>query len=113
MLDENIVASELGAVLIDIKKGSINSMDGLYLKLTNGKFMKGATRIYAGGDNVWKWFGDEYVQSQLKNTYKDLNALKKWFPEIQGQNYIARDLFTNNLVCDFYVNISNNLEKNI
>ena len=66
-------------------------MDGLYLKLTNGKFMKGATRIYAGGDNVWKWFGDEYVQSQLKNTYKDLNALKKWFPEIQGQDFIARD----------------------
>ena len=97
VLDENIVASELGAVLKDIKKGSVNSMDGLYLKLTNGKFMKGATRIYAGGDNVWKWFGDEYVQSQLKNTYKDLNALKKWFPEIQGQNYIARDLFTNKL----------------
>ena len=97
VLDENIVASELGAVLKDIKKGSVNSLDGLYLKLTNGKFMKGATRIYAGGDNVWKWFGDEYVQSQLKNTYKDLNAIKKWFPEIQGQNYIARDLFTNKL----------------
>jgi hypothetical protein len=97
VLDENIVASELGAVLQDIKKGSINSLDGLYLKLTNGKFMQTATRVYAGGDNVWKWFGDEYVQSQLKNTYKDLNAIKKWFPEIQGQQYIARDLFTNKL----------------
>jgi len=97
VLDENIVASELGAVLKDIKKGSVNSLDGLYLKLTNGKFMKGATRIYAGGDNVWKWFGDEYVQSQLKNTYKDLNSIKKWFPEIQGQEYVARDLFTNKL----------------
>ena len=71
VLDENIVASELGAVLKDIKKGSVNSIDGLYNKLTNGKFMKGATRVYAGGDNLWKWFGDEYVQSQMKNTYKD------------------------------------------
>jgi hypothetical protein len=97
VLDENIVASELGAVLKDIKKGSVTSLDGLYNKLTNGKFMKGATRVYAGGDNLWKWFGDEYVQSQLKNTYKDLNAIKKWFPEIQGQEYIARDLFSNKL----------------
>ena len=97
VLDENIVASELGAVLKDIKKGSVNSLDGLYNKLTNGKFMKGATRVYAGGDNVWKWFGDEYVQSQMKNTYKDLNSIKKWFPEIQGQEYIARDLFSNKL----------------
>ena len=97
VLDENIVASELGAVLKDIKKGSVNSLDGLYNKLTNGKFMKGATRVYAGGDNMWKWFGDEYVQSQMRTTYKDLNAIKKWFPEIQGQEYIARDLFSNKL----------------
>ena len=97
VIDENIVASELGAVLKDIKKGSINTLDGLYNKLTNGKFMKTATRVYAGGDNVWKWFGDEYVQSQLKSTYKNLGALKKWFPEIQGQNFIARDLLSNKL----------------
>ena len=97
VLDENIVASELGAVLKDIKKGSINSLDGLFLKLTNGKYMKAATRVYAGGDNMWKWFGDEYMQSQMKNTYKDLNSLKTWFKEIQGQDYIARDLFSNKL----------------
>jgi len=97
VIDENIVASELGAVLKDIKKGSINTLDGLYNKLTNGKFMKTATRVYAGGDNLWKWFGDEYVQSQLKSTYKNLNALKTWFPEIQGQKFIARDLFSNRL----------------
>jgi len=97
VIDENIVASELGAVLKDIKKGSVNTLDGLYNKLINGKFMKTATRVYAGGDNLWKWFGDEYVQSQLKSTYKDLNALKAWFPEIQGQKFIARDLFTNKL----------------
>jgi len=97
VIDENIVASELGAVLKDIKKGSINTLDGLYNKLTNGKFMKTATRVYAGGDNLWKWFGDEYVQSQLKSTYKNLGALKAWFPEIQGQKFIARDLMSNNL----------------
>ena len=97
VIDENIVASELGAVLKDIRKGSINTLDGLYNKLTNGKFMKTATRVYAGGDNLWKWFGDEYMQSQLRGTYKNLNALKKWFPEIQGESFVARDLFTNKL----------------
>jgi len=97
VMDENIVASELGAVLKDIKKGSINSLDGLYNRLTNGKFMKTATRIYAGGDNVWKWFGDEYVQSQLRGVYKTLPALRKWFKEIQGEDFIARDLFSNKL----------------
>ena len=97
VIDENIVASELGAVLKDIKRGSVKSLDGMFLKLANGKFMKGATRVYAGGDNLWKWFGDEYMQSQLKRTYKSLPALKKWFPEIQGQQFIARDLFTNKL----------------
>ena len=97
VIDENIVASELGAVLKDIRRGSINTLDGLYNRLTNGKFMKTATRVYAGGDNLWKWFGDEYMQSQLKGTYKNLNALKKWFPEIQGESFVARDLFTNKL----------------
>ena len=97
VIDENIVASELGAVLKDIKKGSINSLDGLYNKLTNGKFMKTSTRIYAGGDNLWKWFGDEYVQSQMRSTYRTLPQLKAWFKEIQGQDFIARDLFSNKL----------------
>ena len=96
-MDENIVASELGAVLKDIKKGSVNSLDGLYNKLTNGKFMKTSTRIYAGGDNLWKWFGDEYVQSQMKSTYRTLPQLKTWFKEIQGQDFIVRDLFSNKL----------------
>ena len=28
--------------------------------------MKTATRIYAGGDNLWKWYGHEYVKSQMR-----------------------------------------------
>jgi len=95
VIDENIVASELGAVLKDIKKGSITTLDGLYNKLTNGKFMKGAVRLYAGGDNIWKWYGHEYVRSQLKGIYKNTAGLARWTKEITGQNYIKRDLITN------------------
>ncbi len=95
VLDENIVASELGAVLKEIKKGSINSLDGLYNKLSNGVFMKGATRIYAGGDNLWKWYGHEYVKSQLKSIYKNVRGIEKWTKEITGRDYLKRDLITN------------------
>jgi len=87
VLDENIVASELGAVLRDIKKGSVNNLDGLYNKLTNGKFFKGATRLYAGGDNLWKWYGHEYVKSQLRSTYKNVDDIAQWTREITGKEY--------------------------
>ena len=97
VLDENIVASELGAVLKEIKKGSINTLDGLYNKLANGKFMKGATRIYAGGDNLWKWFGHEYVKSQLKSIYRNTDDIARWTKEITGRDYIKRDLITNKI----------------
>lgn len=97
VLDENIVASELGAVLKEIKKGSVNSLDGLYNKLSNGQFMKTATRIYAGGDNVWKWYGHEYVKSQLRGLFNNLDDVAKWTKEVTGRNYIKRDLINNKI----------------
>ena len=87
VLDENIVASELGAVLREIKKGSVNNLDALYNKLTNGRFFKGATRLYAGGDNLWKWYGHEYAKSQLKSTYKNINGIAQWTKEITGKEF--------------------------
>ena len=53
VLDENIVASELQAVLKEIKAGTIDNTDTLINKLSNTKFMKDITRVYAGGDNLW------------------------------------------------------------
>ena len=97
VIDENIVASELKAVLQDIKKGSLTTLDGLYQKLANGKFMRGATRVYAGGDNVWKWYGHEYVKSQLKSAFKSMDDIARWTREITGKDYIRRDLFTNKI----------------
>tara|TARA_R110000787_G_scaffold458_3_gene1743 strand:+ start:575 stop:4960 length:4386 start_codon:yes stop_codon:yes gene_type:complete len=64
-MDENIIASELGAVLNDIKKGAINSLDELLQKLSDTSFVKNATRLYAGGDNLWKIYGRQYVKSQM------------------------------------------------
>jgi hypothetical protein len=97
VLDENIVASELGAVLKEIKKGSVNSLDGLYNKLSNGQFMRTATRIYAGGDNLWKWYGHEYVKSQLRGLFNNLDDVAKWTKEITGRDYLKRDLMSNKI----------------
>ena len=95
VIDENIVASELKAVLQDIKAGAkVKSMDSLLNKLSNTKMMKPATRIYAGGDNLWKWYGHEYVKSQMKGMYNTVDDIAKWTKEITGKEFQRFDTFT-------------------
>tara|TARA_R110002033_G_scaffold12776_2_gene38737 strand:+ start:1325 stop:5830 length:4506 start_codon:yes stop_codon:yes gene_type:complete len=64
-MDENIIASELGAVLNDIKGGAINTLDELFEAFTKKALVKNATRLYAGGDSGWKIYGRQYVKSQM------------------------------------------------
>ena len=64
-MDENIIASELGAVLNDIKGGAINTLDKLFEAFTKKALVKNATRLYAGGDSGWKIYGRQYVKSQM------------------------------------------------
>jgi len=94
VLDENIVASELGAILKDIKAGKLQSIGKLAERVENTKFYKQATRVYAGGDNVWKWYGHEYYMSQLKGAFKDINAVKRFFQDIHGIEYNVNNIMT-------------------
>ena len=115
VIDENIVASELKAVLQEIKntKG-LTSLDKIIRSLSDGKFAfdntalkktgevvskfgKGAARVYAGGDNLWKWYGHEYVKSQLRGMYNKTSDIAKWTREIVGRNYDPKDTFTGKL----------------
>ena len=112
VLDENIVASELKAVLQEIKntKG-LTSMDRIIRALSDGKFAfsdesmqslgkrisgfgKGAARVYAGGDNLWKWYGHEYVKSQLRSIYSKTSDISKWYDEIVGRKFDPVNTFT-------------------
>ena len=77
VIDENIVASELSAVLQDIKAGKISTFGQLASIADNSKLMKTATRLYSGGDNIWKWYAHEYLQSQLKGAFKGIEEVKK------------------------------------
>ena len=57
VLDDNIIAQELSAVLKQLQEGKINSLDGLLLKLSKTKFITNATRTFQGGDNAWRLYG--------------------------------------------------------
>jgi hypothetical protein len=112
VIDENIVASELKAVLQEIKntKG-LTSVDRIIRSLSDGKFAfsdqalqataetvskfgKGAARVYAGGDNLWKWYGHEYVKSQLRGVYGKTSDIAKWTREVIGREFDPINTFT-------------------
>ncbi|BCV06263.1 MAG: hypothetical protein CM15mV129_300 [uncultured marine virus] len=93
VIDENIVASELKAVLQDIKAGAkVKSMDSLLNKLSNTKMMKTATRIYAGGDNLWKWYGPE-IKIKKERMYKR-DDIANGMMKIFGIKFDKFDTFT-------------------
>jgi hypothetical protein len=92
-LDENIVAAELGAVLRAIRKGNLSDTDSLTAFLEKRGLLRTASRIYAGGDNVWKWYAYNWYKSFL-NDYakKDLGKMKKWFRDVAGQEFDPKTL---------------------
>jgi len=95
VIDENIVASELKAVLKDIRAGAkVKNLDSLLARLAESRMIKTATRIYAGGDNLWKWYGHEYVKSQMRAMYRNVDDIAKWTKEITGRNFDRVNTFT-------------------
>ena len=77
-------------IIRSLSDGKFNFAEGsLTQKIAEGtsKFGKGAARVYAGGDNLWKWYGHEYVKSQLKGIYNNVGDISKWYREIVGRNF--------------------------
>jgi hypothetical protein len=86
VLDENIVASELQAVIRAIQKGNITNADNLAAFLEKYKVTETAGRIYAGSDNIWKWYAYNWYKSFLSDyAGKNLGKMTKWFDEVAGQ----------------------------
>ena len=75
VLDENVVVSELKDILKDLKASKFKSLSKLSERIDKTKLSDTATRLYAGGDNVWKWYGHEFVMSQIKNGFKNVDEL--------------------------------------
>ena len=92
-LDENIVASELGAVLRAIRSRAIKDTDGLTKFLETKGLLRGASRLYAGGDNIWKWYGYNWYKSFLTDyAGGNLNKMKQWFKNVAGQEFDPKNL---------------------
>ena len=52
-----------------------------------------ASRVYAGGDNVWKWYAYNWYKSFLGDyAGKDLGKMKRWFREITGKELDLKQL---------------------
>ena len=96
VLDENIVAEELGAVLRELKsqKTGVYSMTGLTNRVGNTQLTKLVQKMYAGGDNVWKWHGHEYVKSQLSGNIRSIDEISDYFTNVIGRKFEPTDAFT-------------------
>jgi len=84
--DENVVASELKAVVNQIRNNTINTTDKLFDKLTKMAPTDKVARLYAGGDNLWKGYGFNYSRVQLSQALKNMNDVKEWF-RFMGQPF--------------------------
>ena len=58
--DENVVAAELKAIMDQVKNQSIRTSDQLFSKLIKMTPTDKVARVYAGGDNLWKFYGFEF-----------------------------------------------------
>jgi len=74
-MDENIITAEMGSLLRDLKSGAINNLDKLFNRFSETKFVKTATRLYAGGDSGWKIYGRQWVKSQLTDVLPTRKAV--------------------------------------
>ena len=84
--DENVVASELKAVVNQIRNNQINTTDKLFDKLTKMAPTDKVARLYAGGDNLWKGYGFNYSRGQLLQALKNMDDVKEWF-RFMGQPF--------------------------
>jgi hypothetical protein len=85
VLDENVVASEMKAVMKEIENSSINTMDDLFTRLIKMTPTDKVARLYAGGDNVWKFFGYNFSKSQLSEALHSVDDVEKWFKTMGGK----------------------------
>ena len=92
-MDENVIAAEIQAVIKDINRGAINTLDKLFQRFQDTKFVKNASRVYAGGDNMWKWYGRHWVKSQLSSIFPDRKALTAYM-RYMGQYVNEDDMLT-------------------
>ena len=94
VLDENVVANELGGILKDLKgvvgvdgKPIISNFNQFTQKIGDSKLTQTVQRLYAGGGNVWKAYGHEFYISELKQFTKNLDDVHRFFETQVGRKW--------------------------
>ena len=88
VLDDNIVVSELSAIIKQLQEGNIKNSNELFKKLSNSKIVEKAGKYYQSGDNIWRVLGYEWNNSFLTKAFKgDLGKLIKQEELITGKKY--------------------------
>lgn len=92
--DENVVASELKAIMDAIKNNQINTTDKLMDKLFKMAPTDKVAKLYSGGDNLWKHYGYEYGKSQLSMAFKNIDEVAEWWKHMTGTKFNLNNSLT-------------------
>ena len=91
--DENIVATEMKTVLEELKTGKINTFDKLFDKMMNMVQADKVGRVYAGGDNLWKFYGYNFDKSMMLDAFKTVDEVGSFMKHI-GAPFSKTNLVT-------------------
>ena len=91
--DENIVATEMKMVLEELKTGKINTFDKLFEKMMSMVQADKVGRVYAGGDNLWKFYGFNFDKSMMLDAFKTVDEVGSFMKHI-GAPFTKTNLIT-------------------
>lgn len=94
--NSNIVTREVQALVDDIvrstrTKGKLGTTENILKRLQDNSVLSNATKVYQGGDDVWKIFGYEFEKSKLLNIIKGdgqhLDDATNYFRDVFGRRF--------------------------
>jgi hypothetical protein len=100
--NSNIITREVTSLIDDIVKsteatGKLGRTEAILKSLQDNSILSNATKIYQGGDDVWKIFGYEFERSKLLNIIKGgldekgvarhVDDAKKYYREVFGRQF--------------------------
>jgi len=99
--NSSIITRETSALIDDIltssldKGGKLGRTENLLKTMQDSSILKNATKVYQGGDDLWKIFGYEFEKSKLLNiiraskpgTNSHIDDADKYFREVFGRRF--------------------------
>ena len=87
IVNTNIHTRQFEMLVEKTLDGSIQDSNQFFRFLTDNKFVKGATKLYASEDNFWKIYGYLYNKSVLSNALRSMDDVQRYSREVFGENF--------------------------